>query len=60
MKKYNYDFAITAAAEKDADAKIKALSILASKLTSTELTKLANVVSTDPVKTAMAKKYLGV
>ena len=60
MKKYHYDMAIEASTETEADGKMTALSTLASKLTTKELTRLAHIVKNDPVKTAMAKKYLGV
>lgn len=60
MKEHNYNIRITAVQEKEADEKIAALAILASCLTAKELTKLAHIVKTDPVKTALAKKYLGV
>ena len=60
MKKYHYNMSIEAKEEKEADAKMAALTILASKLTEKELTKLAHVIKHDPVKTALAKKYLGV
>jgi hypothetical protein len=60
MKKYQYDIVIEAPTESEADSKMTALTILASKLTAKELKGLAHVVKTDPAKTAMAKKYLGV
>ena len=60
MKKYSYDISIEAASEAEADAKMKALSVLAKKLTTKELLKLADIVQNDPVKTAIAKKALGV
>jgi hypothetical protein len=60
MKDFNYNIRIPALVEKEANEKIAALAILASRLTATELTKLAHIVKTDPVKTALAKKYLGV
>lgn len=60
MKKYNYELAIAASNEKEADTKMEALTVLASKLTAKELEKLAHVVKNDPVKTALAKKALGV
>lgn len=60
MKSYTYKFLIEEKSEQDADAKIEALSTLAKKLSVKELSKLAHVVKTDPVKTALAKKYLGV
>lgn len=60
MKKFNYDITIEAASEAEADAKMKALSVLAKKLNTKELLKLADIVQNDPVKTAIAKKALGV
>lgn len=60
MKKYHYDISIEAKTETEADAKMNALITLGSKLSEKELTKLAHVIKHDPVKTALAKKYLGV
>lgn len=60
MKKYHYDISIEARTETEADAKMNALTILASKLSEKELVKLAHVIKHDPIKTALAKKYLGV
>lgn len=60
MSKYSYDLEITANTEKEADTKMQALSTLASKLSAAELEKLAYIVKNDPVKTALAKKALGV
>jgi hypothetical protein len=60
MKKFQYDITIEAKTETEADGKMTALTTLASKLSTKELTKLAQVVKNDPIKTAMAKKYLGV
>ncbi len=59
MKKYYYDMLIEAPTETESDNKMKALSVLAAKLSAAELTKLAQVVKNDPIKTAMAKGYLG-
>ena len=59
MKKYNYEITIEAASEAEADSKMAALTTLASRLSAKELSKLAHVVKSDPAKTAMAKKYLG-
>lgn len=58
MKKYHYTMTIEAKTESDADSKMKALTVLASKLTPRELAKLAHVIQHDPVKTTLAKKYL--
>lgn len=60
MPKYTYEMAIEATKESEAETKMKALTVLASKLTAKELEKLAHIVKHDPVKTAMAKSALGV
>ena len=60
MKKFHYDISIEAKSETEADAKMTALTTLASKLSQKELTQLAHIIKHDPVKTALAKKYLGV
>ena len=60
MKKFHYDISIEAKTETEADAKMTALTTLAAKLSPAELTKLAHIVKHDPVKTALAKKYLRV
>jgi hypothetical protein len=58
--KIEYGLKIEAKTESEAEEKMKALVILAGKLTAKELSKLAHVVKNDPVKTALAKSYLGV
>lgn len=60
MKDFSYNIRIPAILEKEANEKIAALAVLASNLSAKELTRLAQIVKTDPVKTALAKKYLGV
>ena len=60
MKKFSYDITIEAATETEADAKMKSLTTIAKKLNTKELAKLADIVQNDPVKTALAKKALGV
>ena len=60
MTTFNYEINIEAATEAEADTKMKAITILVKKLKSTELAKLAHIVQNDPIKTAMAKKALGV
>jgi hypothetical protein len=59
MKPYTFDFTIEAASPEEAKMKLTALSVLAVKLRAHELHKLAHVVANEPVKTAMAKKALG-
>lgn len=60
MNSFSYDIEIKAATEAEADTKMKALTVLASRLSAKELDKLADIIKNDPVKTAMAKKALGV
>lgn len=60
MKKYTYEISIEATSEKEADTKMKALSVLAKKLSAKELEKLADIIQNDPQKTALAKQALGV
>ncbi len=59
MNKYNFDISIEAATEQEAIEKLKAASALMQKLKINEIKKLAEVVKNDPVKTAFAKKALG-
>ena len=59
MKKFNYEITIEAANEAEADSKMASLTVLASKLKTNELAKLASVIKNDPAKTALAKQYLG-
>ena len=60
MTNYNYEINITAPTEAEANTKMSAVSILLKKLSTKELAKLAHIVQNDPVKTAMAKRALGV
>ncbi len=60
MEKFNYELAIAANNEAEADTKMQALTVLAAKLSAKELEKLAHIVKNDPIKTALAKKALGV
>lgn len=60
MSQFTYDIRIKADSQKEADTKIQALTVLSSKLTASELEKLADIVKNDPIKTAMAKSALGV
>lgn len=59
MPKFKYNFSIEAPTEKEAETKMTALTVLASRLNAKELDKLAHIVKSDPVKTAMAKAALG-
>ena len=60
MKKYSYEITVEATTEAEADSKMKALATIAKKLNTKELVKLADIVQNDPIKTALAKKALGV
>ena len=60
MTTFNYEINIEATTEAEADTKMKAITVLVKKLKSTELAKLAHIVQNDPIKTAMAKRALGV
>ena len=60
MKKFSYDLTIEAATEAEAASKMSAVGTLIKKLTTKELLKLADIVQNDPIKTAFAKKALGV
>lgn len=59
MNKYSFDVSIEASSQEEALTKVKAASILMQKLKPNEISKLAEVVKNDPVKTAIAKKALG-
>ena len=60
MEKFKYQIDIAAKSESEAITKMKALTVLASKLNAKELDKLADIIKNDPIKTAMAKNALGV
>lgn len=60
MQKFSYKIDISASSEKEAITKMKALTVLASKLKANELEKLADIIQNDPIKTALAKSALGV
>ena len=59
MQLFPYNLKIEAASEAEADTKVKAVGVLLKKLKANELAKLAEVVEKNPVKTALAKKALG-
>ena len=58
MTKFNYDITISANNELEANSKMQSITMLASKLSAKELEKMAHIIKNDPVKTAIAKKYL--
>lgn len=57
--KFTYDISIEAKSQQEADEKVAALVILAAKLNEKQLAKMAHIIKNDPVKTALALKYLG-
>jgi hypothetical protein len=59
MNKFSYDITIEANSQEEAAIKLKAASVLMQKLKPNEINRLAEVVKNDPVKTAIAKKALG-
>lgn len=59
MTKHQFTVTIEARTEAEAEQKVKAVTTLISLLNAKELTKMAHVVKHDPVKTALAKTYLG-
>jgi hypothetical protein len=59
MNKFSFDISIESNSQDEAIAKLKAASVLMQKLKANEITRLAEVVKSDPVKTAIAKKALG-
>jgi hypothetical protein len=59
MNKYSFDISIEANSQEEALAKLKAASVLMQKLKPNEITRLAEVVKNDPIKTTIAKKALG-
>ncbi len=59
MKTYSVEMKIQAENLEDVRQKIKSLTALSEKLSTRELAKLEYTVLYDPVKTALAKTYLG-
>ncbi len=59
MNKFSYDVTIEANSQEEALTKLKAASVLMQKLKPNEINRLAEVVKNDPIKTAIAKKALG-
>jgi hypothetical protein len=59
MSKHTFEITIEANNENEAITKMTALTILAGKLNPKELERLAQIVKNDPIKTALAKKYMG-
>lgn len=59
MRTYTYDFSIQAKTENEAESKLKSLTVLASRLSEKELSKLAHIVEHQPMVLAIAKQKLG-
>lgn len=59
MNKFSFEINIEAQTQAEAEVKMLAASTLMQKLKAREIAKLADVVKNDPVKTAIAKKALG-
>jgi hypothetical protein len=60
MNEFTYNITISAKTQDEAANKMQAIAILLDELKEKELTKLAQVVKNDPIKTKMAKMALGV
>lgn len=56
---YTFEVTIEAQTQQEAQVKLQAAATLMQKLKPGEIAKLADVVKRDPVKTAIAKKALG-
>lgn len=59
MNKYNFEISIEAQTQQEAEVKMLSATVLMQKLRAREIAKLADVVKNDPVKTALAKRALG-
>jgi len=57
--KHHFTVTVDAKTGAEAEEKIKAVTTLLSLLSEKELSRMAHVVKHDPVKTALAKTYLG-
>lgn len=60
MNTYKYEVQVEATSKEEAQQKMKAVCDLLKKLNEKELSKLAYIVMNDPIKTALAKRALGV
>ena len=58
MSNYTYEITIAAASEQEAITKMNAVSTLINRLTAKELERMAHIIKNDPIKTALAKKYM--
>lgn len=60
MKLFTFEIQIEAPSSQEASDKLKSAVTLMKKLKLIEIQKLAHIVEHDPIKTALAKKALGV
>lgn len=60
MNTYTFEVSVEATTEQIATQKMQAICDLLKKLNEKELSKLAHIVMNDPIKTALAKRALGV
>ncbi len=59
MNKFSFEITIEALSAGEAEVKLLAATTLMQKLRAREIARLADVVKNDPLKTALAKKALG-
>jgi len=59
MNKYSFEISIEAQTQGEAETKLQSATALMQKLRAREIARLADVVKNDPVKTAIAKRALG-
>jgi hypothetical protein len=59
MKKFSFEVSIDAQTQGEAEVKLTAATTLMQKLKAREIAAMAEVVKNDPVKTAFAKRALG-
>ncbi len=57
--KYTYEIQLEASSEAEADKKMQSLITMGKKLKANELAKMADVLKNDPIKTGLAKQFLG-
>lgn len=60
MTTFKFEVSVEATSKEEAQSKMKSICDLLKKLNEKELGKLAHIVMNDPVKTALAKRALGV
>jgi len=60
MNTYTFEISVETQSKEEAQSKIESACKLITHLSEKELAKLAHIVINDPIKTAMAKRALGV